>query len=118
MNDFHVGEQVYIFCYTSSIMQKGIVEKITSSGFIKVDGVLYRPNDNYERGGNRIIFKINEETTAKNRECVEKAFINSVICKIDTLLRRYDTRKAVTYEQARQLNECLNLGVEFREEDI
>lgn len=118
MSDFSVGEQVYIFHYNSPIMQKAIVEKITPTGFIKAGGALYRPDDHFERGGHRKILKINEETIAQNRQNAEKNFKSNVLYRLETFIRKYDNRQGLTYEQACQLNEILNLGAEFREEDI
>ena len=72
------------------------VEKITPTGFIRVEGILYKPNDGNSRSGNSNLLDPNDENTIKLlKEYTEKTFVKQTMYKI-----RNTSNENITYEQA------------------
>lgn len=72
------------------------VEKITPTGFIRVKGILYRPNDGYSRSVNSYLLDPNDETTIQLlKKYKEDKFVSETMNKI-----RNTNYNDVTYEQA------------------
>lgn len=72
------------------------VEKITPTGFIRVEGVLYKPQDGNSRSGNSGLLDPNDETTIKIlKKYKENNFVRETMDKI-----RETNYNDVTYEQA------------------
>lgn len=72
------------------------VEKIIPTGFIRVEGVLYKPQDGNSRSGNSNLLDPNDETTIKIlKKYKENNFVRETMDKI-----RETNYNDVTYEQA------------------
>lgn len=72
------------------------VEKIIPTGFIRVEGALYKPQDGNSRSGNSNLLDPNDETTIKIlKKYKENNFVRETMDKI-----RETNYNDVTYEQA------------------
>lgn len=79
------------------------VEKITPTGFIRVKGILYKPNDGNSRSGNSGLLDPNDETTIKLlKEHTEKTFVKQTMYKI-----RNTSNENITYEQAVEIRKIM-----------
>lgn len=91
------GDDVVVSCWQyGTTYRKEKVEKVTPTGFIKVDGVLYKPQDGMSRSGYSQLHDPNDEST-KNilKKYEEKTFVRGTMNKI-----RNTNYNDVTYEQA------------------
>lgn len=94
--------------YTSSK-----VEKITPTGLIRVLGILYKPNDGYSKSGSsNLLNPKDEDAIEKLKEYKERKFVIGTMYKI-----RNTNSKAVTYEQAVQINKIMGWEDLFLEEN-
>lgn len=72
------------------------VEKITPTGFIRVEGILYKLQDGNSRSANSGLLDPNDETTIKLlKKYKENKFVRETVNKI-----RSTNYNDVTYEQA------------------
>lgn len=79
------------------------VEKITPTGFIRVKGILYKPQDGHSRSGNSCLLDPNEETTIKIlKKYKENKFVSETMNKI-----RNTNYNDVTYEQAVEIRKIM-----------
>ena len=79
------------------------VEKITTTGFIRVEGILYKPQDGNSRSGNSDLLDPNDETTSKMlKKYKENKFVRETLNKI-----RNTNGNAVTYEQAVEIRKIM-----------
>ena len=102
-NEFKVGQKVFVISRYSKRLSK--VEKITPSGLIKVDGVLYYPDGRERTSG--ICYANNIEVATEDAiyQFKKQIFINSVYNKIVHM------ENDLTYEQAIEINKILDLGI-------
>lgn len=79
------------------------VKKITTTGFIRVEGILYKPNDGNSRSGNSNLLDPNDETTIKLlKKYKENKFVSETMNKI-----RNTNYNNVTYEQAVEIRKIM-----------
>lgn len=79
------------------------VEKITPTGFIRVKGILYKPQDGISRSGNSNLLDPNDETTIKLlKKYKENKFVIETMYKI-----RNTNYNDVTYEQAVEIRKIM-----------
>lgn len=79
------------------------VEKITPTGFIRVKGILYKPQDGNSRSGNSNLLDPNDETTIKIlKKYKESKFVRETMYKI-----RNTNYNDVTYEQAVEIRKIM-----------
>lgn len=89
---------------SSYCMEK--VEKITPTGLIRVDGILYRPQDGYSRSrGSRILDPSDEDVANRLKAYNQKSIIRETIYK----MRNMNYEK-VTYEQAVEIRKIMGWG--------
>ncbi len=92
--------------WTGSSYRYAKVEKITPTGLIRVDGVLYRPQNGISRSGaSSILCPQNEEAVKRLREYQEKEFVRRTMYRI-----RNTNYNEVTYEQAVQIGKIMGWG--------
>lgn len=92
--------------WTGSSYRYAKVEKITPTGLIRVDGVLYRPQNGISRSGaSSILCPQNEEAVKMLREYQEKEFVRQTMYRI-----RNTNYNEVTYEQAVQIGKIMGCG--------
>lgn len=83
------------------------VEKITPTGFIRVDGVLFRPDDGHSRnGGARILNPDDEKSMNEFKSFQKECFVNSMMKKI-----RNTNINDVTYDQAVEIAKIMGWEV-------
>lgn len=81
------------------------VEKVTPTGFIRVKGILYKPQDGTSRGGGSDLLDPNDESTIKLlKKYEENKFISETMWKI-----RNANYNDVTYEQAVAIRKIMGL---------
>lgn len=86
---------------SSYCMEK--VEKITPTGLIRVDGILYRPQDGYSRSrGSGILDPSDEDVENRLKAYNQKSIIRETIYK----MRNINYEK-VTYEQAVEISKIM-----------
>lgn len=79
------------------------VEKITTTGFIRVEGILYKPQDGNSRSGNSNLLDPNDETTIRIlKKYKENKFVSETMNKI-----RNTNYNDVTYEQAVEIKKIM-----------
>lgn len=79
--------------------RKSVVERITPSGLIRVNGNYFR-QDGYSRGGSARIYPSDDEFAKNEYDKQRKQkFVNSMVAKIN--------KDGVTYEQAVKIKEIL-----------
>ena len=79
------------------------VEKITPTGFIRVNGILYKPHDGNSRSGDSGLLDPNDETTIKiSKKYKENKFVSETMKKI-----RNTHYNDVTYEQAVEIRKIM-----------
>ena len=79
------------------------VEKITPTGFIRVEGALYKPKDGMSRsGGSELLNPTDENTIKLLKEHTEKTFVRQTMYKI-----RNTSNENITYEQAVEIRKIM-----------
>lgn len=79
------------------------VEKITPTGFIRVEGALYKPKDGMSRsGGSELLNPTDEKTIKLLKEYTEKTFVKQTMYKI-----RNTCNENITYEQAVEIRKIM-----------
>lgn len=79
------------------------VEKITPTGFIRVKGILYKPQDGNSRSGNSKLLDQNDETTIKIlKKYKDNKFVSEMMNKI-----RNTNYNNVSYEQAVEIRKIM-----------
>lgn len=110
LKQLKAGDEVIIRAWNfgGSTYKKANVEKITPTGFIRVCGILYKPQDGNSRSGNSDLLDPNDEKTIKIvNDWKKKRFVSEVMYKI----RNTDYSK-VTYEQALEICKIMGWGTE------
>lgn len=98
-DDVVVSSWNWVGCYYT----KQKVERITPTGFIRVNNVLYRPQDGMSRQGqSELLDPTDEKTIRMLKEYNEKKFVHNIMNKIRST--NYDY---VTYDQAVQISKIM-----------
>lgn len=109
-NEFKVGQKVFVISRYNKRLSK--VEKITPSGFIKVDGTLYHPNGSERTSDSWNSSNIEVATEEDICQFKKQIFISAVYKAMVNI------ENNLTYEQAVKLNRLLQLTIpEIREDD-
>lgn len=93
-----VGDQVVVrtWSWVGSTYDFKKVEKVTPTGFIRVDGILYKPHDGEARsGGSRLLDPDDRETFELTLAYSQKKFVKRTINKIQNI-----SSNSMTYDQA------------------
>lgn len=101
IKNLKVGDKVFVreYSWAYSSWSKAKVEKITPKGFIRVKGVLYKPEDGFSRGEGSRICDYNDETNKKQfRKFQEENFTKRIISEFRTISYR-----DITYVQAMEI---------------
>ena len=101
IKDLKLGDEAYFEYWGGwrDYWRKSIVERITPSGLIRVNGDYFR-QDGYSRGRSARIYPIDNETARDAYETQQKEeFVRSVAAKIN--------EDGMTYEQALKIKEIL-----------
>lgn len=101
IKDLKVGDEVYFEYWGGwkDYWSKSIVERITPSGLIRVNGNYFR-QDGYSRGGSARIYTSDDEFAKNEYDKQRKQrFVNSLVEKIN--------KDGMTYEQAVKIKEIL-----------
>lgn len=104
LEELKAGDEVIVCSWGWSYKQyKTEIEKVTSKGFIKVDGCLYKSTDGslYKGKGSVILNPNNEKVKENLKKHKEKCFINQVIKEMQNI-------SEITFEQAVQIKSILN----------
>lgn len=105
LNQLKAGDDVVIriWSFGGSGYTNAKVEKITPTRFIRVEGVLYKPQDGNSRFGNNGLLDPNDETTIKLlKKYKENKFVSETMYKI-----RNTNYNDVTYEQAVEIRKIM-----------
>lgn len=105
LKQLKAGDDVVIRAWSwgGSSYTNAKVEKITPTGFIRVKGILYKPNDGNSRSGNSGLLDPNDENTIKLlKEHTEKTFAKQTMYKI-----RNTSNENITYEQAVEIRKIM-----------
>lgn len=101
IKNLKVGDEVYFKCWGgwSDYWGKSIVERITPTGLIRVNGNYFR-EDGCSRGGSARIYPIDDETARGAYEAQQKEkFVRSMVARING--------DGMTYEQAVKIKKIL-----------
>lgn len=110
IKDLKVGDEVYFEYWGGwrDYWSKSIVERITPTGLIRVNGTYFR-QDGYSRGGSARIYPLDDETARGAYEAQQKEkFVRSMVARING--------DGMTYEQAVKIKEILDEGEEDHNE--
>lgn len=105
LKQLKVGDDVVIRTWNwgGSGYTNAKVEKITPTGFIRVKGILYKPQNGNSRSGNSGLLDPNDETTIKIlKKYKENNFVRETMDKI-----RNTNYNDVTYEQAVEIRKIM-----------
>lgn len=105
LKQLKAGDDVVIgtWNWVSSGYTNAKVEKITPTGFIRVEGALYKPKDGMSRsGGSKLLNPTDENTIKLLKEYTEKTFVKQTMYKI-----RNTNYNDVTYEQAVEIRKIM-----------
>lgn len=107
INNLKIGDKVVLelwgrWCKSSYTIEK--VEKITPSGLVKVNGILFYPDGNARGNYNAKIYDANiSENLELVKETENEMFIRQTVNKIKKF--RWDL---ISYEEAKELDYLLN----------
>lgn len=94
---------VHAWDWSGSSYCMGKVEKITPTGLIRVDGILYTPQDGYSRSrGSVILDPSDEDVENRLKTYSQKSIIRETMYK----MRNINYEK-VTYEQAVEIRKIM-----------
>lgn len=79
------------------------VERVTPTGLIRVNGLLYKKDGRSRSGGSEILNPNDEEVMSRLKEYTEKRFIMSVVNKMGCV-------KDLTLEQAKEICKVMGWG--------
>lgn len=105
LNQLKAGDDVVIrtWSWGGSSYTNAKVEKITPTGFIRVKGILYKPQDGNSRSGNSDLLDPNDESTKSIlKKYNQTRFVIKTLNKI-----RNTSGNDVTYEQAVAIREIM-----------
>lgn len=110
LKQLKTGDEVIIreWHCSGSTYKKANVEKITPTGFIRVCGILYKPQDGNSRSGNGDLLDSNDKQTVKS---LDKYMKGKFVLATMQRIRSTDYKK-VTYEQAVQICKIMGWGTE------
>ena len=101
LEELKVGDKVFISCRSGMALQT--VQRITPTGRVVVNGIKFIGGVN--RSNKWDILTLEEATEEKIREYKIRRFIRRVFNELKL-------KKAMTYAQAKKINEILDLGVQ------
>ncbi len=98
-----VGDKVFV-CYTGRTAVRA-VEKITPTGLIKVDGILFNINGSARGGGAYCRTHIEIATPEKIEKIKQDVYIKKVMANLKEL-----KTEDVTFEQAEEINKIFKFN--------
>ncbi len=101
LENIKVGDMVFVYYQTQTCIKS--VQKITSSGLIKVDGNLFKPNGCIRGGGLYCTTYIELATPEKIEEFKQRTYIKKVLAYLKEL--KFED---ITLEQAERINQIFN----------
>lgn len=109
LKQLKTGDEVIVSCWNyGTTYRKEKVEKVTPTGLIRVDGILYKPHNGLSRSEYSQLHDPNDEKTIKTvQEWKENNFVLRVLNKFRSI--DYNT---VTYEQAVEICKIMGWGTE------
>lgn len=105
LSSLKLGDKVVVCSWSWSYSlryNESTVEKITPKGFIKVNGLLYNPNNGYLRGsgGSKLLCPDDKETKEKVKDYKRDCFVKSVLYSMRNVVN-------ITFDQAVKIKDIL-----------